>query len=163
MDTKGYSMYAGLKDITPCSAVPMSERKFDDIDVKDKNQSILDLIFTIDSVTGFPCGDLSMFMSDKTNAEVKRFISDYLMQEHDVKGFLDLPSDVRQQMKDLDTEFIANMSRKRYESVEDYEARIKQYMEDERESSKRASFLQRLRERYSKNYKMDGNEEDSVD
>ena len=46
----------------------------------DKNKALLNLIYGVDENTGLPCGDLSMYLSPKTNPEVRNFIEMNLMR-----------------------------------------------------------------------------------
>lgn len=89
---------------------------------QDKYDTLLDMVFARD-VNGWPSGAFGQFMSEKTSVEVRQFIQDYLMSGgHEAS--LDLPSDVLDAFKELPTEFVAQASRNRFESVEQYETRI---------------------------------------
>lgn len=102
-------------------------------DIVKKEDDILDLIFTVDPLTGYPTGDISMYMSDKTSAEVREFISQNLMRKIDDDGsILDLPSDVREKFRELPDDLITELSRDRFESVESYEERISEFLKKER-------------------------------
>lgn len=104
-------------------------------DIVKKEDDILDLIFTVDPLTGYPTGDISMYMSDKTSAEVREFISQNLMRKIDDDGsVLDLPSDVREKFRELPDDLITELSRDRFESVESYEERINNFLKSERDS-----------------------------
>lgn len=102
-------------------------------DIVKKEDDIFDLIFTVDPLTGYPTGDISMYMSDKTSAEVREFISQNLMRPvGDDGNVLDLPSDVREKFRDLPDDLITELSRDRFESVESYEERISEFLKKER-------------------------------
>lgn len=116
----GFKRYNGLDSVTMC---PCPDYVPKQVDTRDKYQDILDMIFTIDKESGFPAGALNQFMSEKTSAEVKQFIQDYLLVNSGGNA-LDVPDSVLEGYKRLPSEFIAECSRNRFESVEQYEARI---------------------------------------
>lgn len=118
MDSKGFYRYKGLESveyITPQSvSVPETPC--------DKYETLLNMIFAKD-VDGWPSGAFSQFMSEKTASEVRQFIQDYLLSGGH-ESTMDLPSDVLNAYKDLPSDFVAQASRNRYESVEQYETRV---------------------------------------
>lgn len=115
-----------------------------------KVDSMLDLIYAVDPITGFPSGAISQYLSDKTNDQVRKFIEDNILYEID-NGSHDYPANLRDEVLKLDSEFIAKTSRNRYESLEAYEDRVKSYFDDlehDKEYHKRLSILKK---KYSKN------------
>ena len=52
-----------------------------DIDSQSDRESLFDKIFSVDPVTGLPCGDVAVFMSQNTSPEVKMFIQSQLMTD----------------------------------------------------------------------------------
>ena len=112
--------------------VPMKEHE-NTIDVIEPNQALLDIIFASDPVSGLPSGDLSAFMGDKTNPEVKMFIQSQLLQERiDSASPMDLPPDVTNKFKSISDDDIALFSRNHNESREDYAHRLQLYFANER-------------------------------
>ena len=113
-------------------SVPMKEHK-SIIDVNEPNQALLDLIFQSDPVTGLPVGDLSVFMGEKTNPEVKMFIESQLLHERiDSESAMNLPTDVTNKFRELSDDDVALFSRNHNESREDYARRLQLYFANER-------------------------------
>lgn len=101
----------------------------------DKNKALLDLIYGVDENTGLPCGDLSMYLSPKTNPEVRNFIEMNLMRDNsDGKSQVSIPNEVLNQMRATITDDdIARFSRGGDESREDYALRVRNYLDSEKE------------------------------
>lgn len=102
---------------------------------------MLDAIFCIDERTGLPMGSLAQFMSDKTSAQVKEFIDRNIlhggeeyanMADYQNSG---LPSNVKEKFSELKSDFIADMARGRDETLEQYEARISDFLQTEKAKS----------------------------
>lgn len=124
----GFNRYKGLENIEYIR--PTIEET--SIDVRSQHDDILDVIYSVDPITGFPAGAYQMFLSEKTSDDVRKFISDYLMNNNQSAG-LDVPDDVLDQYRQLPTEFIAQVYPSRNESVEQYEERISEYMNQYRQ------------------------------
>lgn len=137
----------------PLSPVMMKEHKRD-FDVRQPDQTLLDLIFSSDPVTGLPQGDLAVFTGDNANPEVKLFIQQNLMNENpELNGLSNLPTEVTNHFKTLTDDDIATFSRNNNESREEYAYRLRAYFAAER--AKRAKDAadreyQKLRERVAK-------------
>lgn len=119
----GFKRYAGLENIEYIQPDVITSS----IDVRDKYEDILDIIYTVDPVTKFPSGAYQMLLSEKTSDDVRRFISDYLMNNNQSSG-LDVPDNVLEQYRQLPTEFLAQIHPSAYETSEQYEARINDYV-----------------------------------
>ena len=78
-------------------------------------QTILDEIFSVDPVSGFPRGDIQYYLSPDGNPQVKQWIESHLLQPR-MTG--------NQTPKDVTDDMIIEMSRYHGESVEDYQARL---------------------------------------
>lgn len=78
-------------------------------------QSILEEIFSVDPVSGFPKGDIQYYLSADGNPMVKQWLETHLLQPR-VTG--------SQSPKDVTDDMIVEMSRKSDESVDDYSARL---------------------------------------
>lgn len=119
-------------------------------DVDDKDKALLDLIFAKDPVNGIPCGDLAIYLSDKANPEVKRFIELNLLQSVDSAG-PDLPSDVTNKIRSsISDDDIARFSRGRDETKEEYAVRLRKWFDDERERRRKEFDLKRFEDEYKR-------------
>ena len=123
--------------ITPPMRV-LKSRVIDE-DVHDPNQALLDMIFAVDESTGLPQGDLSVFLGDKANPEIRNFIQSQLLQEcSDVNGLSGLSTDVTNKFRELSDDDVAFFSRNHDESREEYADRLRLYFAQEREKRSRA-------------------------
>lgn len=138
-------MFRGLKEIrfsSPsyenCSKVECNRSSKDDM---------LDLIYCIDPVTGFPSGAISQYLSDKTNDQVRQFIERNLLQEHnDGDSF---PATLREDILKLDGEFISKTCRRRFEDKESYESRLQSYFNEIESDKNKQKEIAKLRKRYA--------------
>lgn len=73
-------------------------------------------IFSVDPISGFPKGDIQYYLSKDGNPDVKRWIENNLLTPRVVSG-QSTPEGVTDDM-------IAEMSRQRDESVEEYSSRL---------------------------------------
>lgn len=93
-------------------------------------KQILDEIFSVDPVSGFPKGDIQYFLSKDGNPEVKAWLESNLLQ----------PMRENKQLPDGTTDdLIAEMSRKSGEDTSSYAARLRGYYDsaiDEQERLK---------------------------
>lgn len=128
----GFKQYNEVLTVNYC---PPQFIEFPESDIVKKEDDILDLIFSVDPLTGYPTGDISMYMSDKTSVEVRDFISQNLMRPINDDGtVLDLPSNVREGFRELPDDLLSDLSRDRYETVEQYEERINNFLKSERDA-----------------------------
>lgn len=117
---------------SPGKVIPLKEF-VPQADVRDPNQALLDMIFAPDPVTGLPQGDLSVFLGDKANPEIKMFIQNQLLHENSTsQSPLDLSDEVRNKFHSLSDDDIALLSRNYGESREEYADRLKLYFAKER-------------------------------
>lgn len=121
-----------MQDIKLMSEVVPS---FDVVETRTKHDDILDLIYTRDPVTNMPVGEISMYLSDKTNDEVRKFIEQYILKEHS-DGESVIPSSLRSEVEKLDDDFIMNTCRRRNETVEMYEQRCLAYLNELKSSDR---------------------------
>lgn len=138
----GYFRYKDLDGVSYHSLPPVSHPASS---VRDKYDDMLDIIFGKD-INGWPSGSFSQYLSEKTSSEVRQFIQDYIMTGGR-SGQLDLDSSALDAIRDLPTDFIAQTSRNRYESIEQYETRISEYVNQLRAEE---GFQKRLEEFQSK-------------
>lgn len=148
----GYYMFKGLEGLTydPIPEPVPTER------MRDKSDDVLDLIYAVDPVTGFPSGSLSMYLSEKTSDEVRNFIENVIMREIPIEQY---PDEFREDFMKLDPDFIAMSTRKHTESISDYDARVHKYITDLQESQKFQSKL----EKYQKQLKLKFGDYDKSD
>ena len=79
-------------------------------------QSILDEIFAVDPLTGLPKGDIQYYLSSEGNPQVKQWIENNLLRPR-VNSGSSVPEGVADDM-------IVEMSRKKDESISDYQNRL---------------------------------------
>lgn len=117
---KGYSFAKYAKDIEDDLALitPIEETK---PVMSDKAEdSLLRLIYSRDARTGLPVGDLTYYVSDKANPEVKAFILQNLMQDVSSAANPTIP-------KDIPEELAMDLMRTQDESYDQYVNRLMQY------------------------------------
>lgn len=122
--------------------------------VTSEKENILNEIFSKDIDTGFPVNTLLRYQSENTTPEVRQFINDYVLVEHNTDSPLDLPDSVRESVRNLPSDFIAQVSRNRFESVEQYEDRVNTLVE----SLKKQEFFARKTREWAKRAKELDNE-----
>lgn len=91
-----------------------------DPDYKPSESNLDDIIreiFCVDPISGFPKGDIQYYLSKDGNPDVKRWIENNLLTPRVVSG-QSTPEGVTDDM-------IAEMSRQRDESVEEYSSRLR--------------------------------------
>lgn len=117
-------------------------------DVVPSNNQLLDYIFGLDPVTQLPCGDLSIYLGDKANPEVRQFIELNLLQEvSDSKGFFSFPDEVVNKFKSTITDDdIAAFSRNHNETREEYADRMKLYFLQEKKRRRDEGYFKKLEE-----------------
>lgn len=127
----GFNQYRNLGKL---NFLPVDGIRKEDA-VSTKSDELLDMIYCIDERTGLPSGSLEQYLSDKTDDVVRSFIEKNILVEHQ-DGKSIIPQNLRDEVLSLDSDFIAMTSRKRYESLDDYENRVMSYI-DKIEESKR--------------------------
>lgn len=129
----GYKRFHSLDGFTYPEIEPQKSKKSE---VKTPADVVLDNIFCRDEF-GWPQSSLAVYLGEKTPADVKAFIEQNLLTINDQHAITD--EKVVAEFKNLSDEFIAQASRNRYESVEDYEARLQSIIsDDDRQASFRA-------------------------
>ena len=119
--------------------IPEPPEKYGDVrvknlsDVKEADETLLDYIFGLDPNTKLPSGDLSVYLGDKANPEIKAFIQSQLLKDLSENGS-HLPTDVTNQFKNISDDDIANFSRNHGESREEYGDRLRLYFLQERKA-----------------------------
>ena len=116
--------------------------------IKEQNP-LYSLIFTKDS-RGVLTGDLGMFLSPKTNNEVRQFIEENLLNENASEKGLSLPqSAVNELRENISDDDIANFSRNHGESAEQYAYRIGKFFADEKAKNVSLARFEREKQRLS--------------
>ena len=78
-------------------------------------KQLLDEIFSVDPVTGFPKGDIQYYLSSEGNPMVKQWLENHLLKPRQSSG---------QSLQGLTDDMIVEFSRVKGESIEDYQARL---------------------------------------
>lgn len=107
---------------------------------------LLDLIFSVDPITGLPSGDLALYLSPNSNPDVRSFIESTLMLENttDSNG-LSIPDSVVNKLRSvISDDDIANFSRNHGETRDEYALRLHNYFESERENNRAKAQLKKL-------------------
>ena len=78
-------------------------------------KQVLDEIFSVDPISGFPRGDIQYYMSSEGNPQVKQWLENNLFKPR-MSG--------NQSMEGLSDDLIVEFSRKVDESVSDYQMRL---------------------------------------
>lgn len=136
----GFKRFDGLKDIKyiiPELVVSKEE------DVESPADRVFNLIFSTDK-HGWPNSSVEVMLSPKTSEEVRNFIQqNLLINKNEQHLFKD--QSVINEFQNLSSDFIAQCSRNRYESIEDYEKRLTDIMDDYKKQETFKSFHERLR------------------
>lgn len=144
----GFKIYQGIEDI---KYMPLPEREFVEVDRVSKGDDILDIIFALDPLTHLPNTSIGAFLSDKTNDQVRQFIKDNILRDLPDTG-VSVPDSLRSDLLSLDPEFIAQISRDRFEDVEHYERRVSDYLESMKQKIKSDHGFVKLLEKYNKEH-----------
>ena len=109
---KLFAVYQGIQQQVNNGSEPDPEYKPSESNLDD----IIREIFSVDPISGFPKGDIQYYLSKDGNPDVKRWIENNLLTPRVVSG-QSTPEGVTDDM-------IAEMSRQRDESVEEYSSRL---------------------------------------
>lgn len=126
----GFKRYNGLSDIVSTieKVTPVKTT-----DIKSDADIIMDKIFALDA-NGFPQPSLAVYLGEKTPDDIKRFIEQNILvlgqEQHTIQD-----EKVVAEFRNLESDFIAQASRNRYESIEEYEQRLQQLISDDEEQS----------------------------
>lgn len=95
----------------------------EDIDVQEPSEldSILNEVFSVDPVSGFPKGDLAYYLSKDGNPMVKDWLEKNLLMPRASKG---------QSLEGVTDDLLAEMQRGSNESIEDYSLRLRGIYDD---------------------------------
>ena len=98
------------------------------------DDSLLKIIYARDARTGLPVGDLTYFVSDKANPEVKQFILQNLMQDTSGAANPSVPAG-------MDPDLAIELTRSATETYEDYVNRLQNYKIENEQIVKNAKSL----------------------
>lgn len=108
---KNFALYKNIDLSVVTPAIPLVDY-VDDSDLK----KVLDEIFTVDPVSGFPQGDYQYYMSSSGNPVVKQWLENNLLRPRMSSG--------GSSVEGVTDDMIVEMSRKSGESVSDYQSRL---------------------------------------
>lgn len=134
----GFARYGSMPDFLGIDE-PIKETK----DVKSPTDIVLEKIFAVDH-HGWPNSSIAMYLSPKTSDDIRKFIEQNILvdtsENHAVTD-----EKVVSEFRKLSSDFIAESSRNRYESIEDYEKRLQGIIQrhDEESIAKRAENLRK--------------------
>lgn len=128
MDNKGFARYGSFPKFQSFEDAPIEKK-----DVKSPQDVLFDKIFACDSY-GWPTTSVSRYLSEKTSDDVRSFIERNLLVDHSETHLINNEKVVAEFNK-LQSDFIAESSRNRFESIEDYEKRLQSIIQREDENS----------------------------
>lgn len=113
---KKFAAYAALDE------VPTNFPKDPDYDMDETAlKHVLDEIFAVDPVTGFPRGDIQYYLSASGNPQVKQWLETNILKPRMSANSI---------TQGLSDDLIAEMSQRKNESLEDYTARVRGIYDD---------------------------------
>lgn len=141
----GFYCFKGLRDVVYKSPTP----PVIETPVQSEQERLLDMIYTSDPETGLPSGAIEQFLSEKTSDQVRSFIERTILKEipNESSG---IPVSLHDEVLKLDPEFIARTCRNRFESLDQYEARVERYFNEIEDSKRKDSYVKELRKRFQK-------------
>lgn len=101
-------------------------------EVKSPADNILDHIFGLDE-HGWPNNTLQLYLSEKTADDVRRFIEQNILVNSGHQNFVQ-DDKVVAEYKNLTNDFIAQASRNRFESIEQYEERLQSLIKEDEDN-----------------------------
>lgn len=125
----GFSWLKGVADIQ--YVTPEVKNKVVN-EVKSAVDNILDQIFGLDE-NGWPNNTLQVYLSDKTADDVRRFIEQNILVNSGQQNFVQ-DDKIVAEYKNLTNDFIAQCSRNRFESIEQYEERLQSLVKQDEDN-----------------------------
>lgn len=143
--------FSHLRALDRIEFVPYPQIDVPRSEVRSAGDDILDIIYSVDPIQNVPTGSIYQYLSDKTSDEVRTFIERNILVDLP-STVMDVPDNLRGALRDLDSEFIAKVSRNPYETNEDYESRVHGYLQEMnskiKQDSERESWLAKVKSRY---------------
>lgn len=97
-------------------------------------KSVLDEIFSVDPVSGFPRGDLQYYMSSEGNPVVKQWLENNLLKPRMSGG---------QSLSDVTDDMRAEFARKKGESIMDYQSRLMSIYDDAKSEYEKSILIEK--------------------
>lgn len=135
----GYNIFKGLDGV---QYMPVEHPVLVDKS-RTADDDILDLIYSVDPCTNLPSGSIEQYLSEKTNSQVRDYIEKVIFKEIPREEY---PSNLRDEILNLDSDFIAKTSRNRFEPLDDYEKRVESYFNEIENSKEFEKKVAKLRE-----------------
>lgn len=140
----GYKRYGDLSVLTYPVLEPFKPKKSE---VKSPAEVVMDKIFCSDEL-GWPQSSLAVYLGEKTPADIKTFIEQNLLTINDQHAITD--EKIVAEFKNLSDDFIAEASRNRYESIEEYEARLQYLINEDSKQEAFKSYQKRAADLWNK-------------
>ena len=113
---KKFAAYANLDEV-PTNFPQDPEFELDETALK----QVLEEIFAVDPVTGFPRGDIQYYLSSSGNPQVKQWLENNILKPR---------MSANSTMQGLSDDLIAEMSQRKDESLDDYTVRVRGIYDD---------------------------------
>lgn len=112
------SFFKGLDKSYERPRDPDIEPEFEDSQLK----SVLDAIFTVDPVSGFPKGDIQYYLSSEGNPQIKQWLENNLLKPRMVNS--------GSSIEGVTDDMLVEYSRQAGESVSDWQSRLTSIYDD---------------------------------
>lgn len=116
-----FPRYREFRTLSECDFYSAVEEKVEKKERNEKFESLLAEIYAVDPKTKLPVGDVSQYMSENTNPQIRDFIQTQLMSAFEPVG----------QSSKLSDDELVRYQRKSDESVRDYVSRMADYVKDD--------------------------------
>lgn len=127
------SGFTWLRDVDSIQYVDAQDKPKKINEIKSPADVLLDQIFACDE-NGWPQSTLQVYLSEKTADDVRRFIEQNILVNSGPQNIVQ-DEKVVAEYKNLSNDFIAACSRNRFESIEQYEARLQEMVDDDNNRS----------------------------
>lgn len=98
-------------------------------DVSEKYSQLLNIIYAVNPVVGYPQGDLAVWMSPNASKEVREFVENNLIHSDVPSSPLDMSTSLLNELRTkISDDDIAAFARKRGESSDDYASRMYKHL-----------------------------------
>lgn len=154
LNFKKFCIMLGYKFYSACihSAMPISRNDIEiKSDVKSSVESVLDIIYSTDPMTGLPSGALGHYFSDNASPELRKFIEEELFgKELPETAVMFGTSDVREELRSLDDDFLIETLHKPSETSEEYADRMKSYINKIKSNADKQKIAKQIYDKYHK-------------
>lgn len=114
----------------------------------EKYKDLLDIIFGVDPLTGFPKGDLAIYLGDNANDDIRAFVQQNLLVDNPSvdDSALSMPQELVNTLRGkISDDDIAKFSKNDGESNFEYAERLGKFIEDIRLKNQRERNFQKIR------------------